>query len=240
MRIDEWQPIQFADWVNSPRTLLLLVFAAVLPSFLHKKQFRYLFMIGILYLGVSSYKQNLFMWLFIPYIAAAFPEDIPILRKIQIKLSKQLIMTCLAIGFTVNILSSFVFPTRIDDKDYPVEEMSYILNQTPDGIRPKVLARYGSSGYVMFRGGDILTDGRQDPFITDESKGVFGWTAFERSMNGFSEYLPDIITYDNPDYVITSSNFSGKVYNNIVNRYGEPVFTGHYGNVFVIKKDGNP
>lgn len=30
--------------------------------------------------------------------------------------------------------------------------MDYILQHTPEGTRPKVLAHYGSSGYVMFRG----------------------------------------------------------------------------------------
>jgi hypothetical protein len=118
---------------------------------------------------------------------------------------------------------------------YPVEEMNYIMNQTPDGVRPKVLARYGVSGYVMFRGGDILCDGRQDPFITDESKGVFGWTAFERSIYGFNDKLPDIVEYDHPDYVLTINNVSAKQLNKWVDRFGAPVFKGHYGNVFLIK-----
>jgi hypothetical protein len=236
LSIDEWKPIVFTDWINTPRMLLLLLFVIVLPSFFQDRRlFRYLFMLGILYLGLSSYKQNLFMWLFIPYFVAGFVDVFPSIQKIQIKLSNKLILICLMAGLSVNIISAFVFPTRIDVKDYPVEEMNYIMNQTPEGVRPKVLARYGVSGYVMFRGGDVLCDGRQDPFITDESKGVFGWTAFERSIYGFNDKLPDIVEYDHPDYVLTRNNVSAKQMNKWVDRLGAPVFTGHYGNVFLIK-----
>ncbi|MCD9022783.1 hypothetical protein [Cohnella silvisoli] len=236
MRIDEWQPINFGDWMNFPRLILLLFFISILPFVMHKKLFRFMFMLGIVYLGISSYKQNLFMWLFIPYFAATFVDVVPYVHKIRIQWSTGLMATCLSIALSLNILSAFLFPTKINDKDYPVEEMTYILKHTPEGVRPKVLARYGSSGYVMFRGGDILCDGRQDPFITASSKGVFGWTAFERSMNGFSDYLPDIVAYDHPDYVITSSNSSGKQFNNWVEKFGKPVFKGPYGNVFRIDK----
>ena len=55
------------------------------------------------------------------------------------------------------------------------------------------MAPYGASGYVMFRGGDILCDGRQDPFITEHSVGALGWNAFQRSMYGYGEYLPEIV-----------------------------------------------
>jgi len=237
MRIDEWQPIQFADWINTPRTLLLLLFVTILPFVLHKKPFRFMLMLGIVYLGVSNYKQNLFMWLFIPYFFATFVDVIPYINKVRIQWRTGAIATCLTIALTINVISVFTSTPRINNNDYPVEEMTYILSHKPNNVeRPKVLAHYGSSGYVMFRGGDILTDGRQDPFITDESKGVFGWTAFERSMNGFSDYLPDIVSYDHPDYVITRNNSSSKQFKNWVEQFGEPVFNGPYGNVFLINK----
>jgi hypothetical protein len=236
MKITEWQPIKFGDWINFPRTALLLLFVSILPFVMHKKLFRFMFMLGIIYLGVSNYKQNLFMWLFVPYFAATFVEVVPFIDKFRIKWSSKLMVVWLTIALTVNILTAFIFPVPIDSKMYPVEEMTYILKQKPEGVRPKVLASYGSSGYVMFRGGNILSDGRQDPFITDQSKGVFGWTAFERSMNGFSDYLPDIVVYDHPDYVITSNKFSGKPFNNSITKFGKPVFKGSYGNVFQIKQ----
>jgi hypothetical protein len=95
-----------------------------------------------------------------------------------------------------------------------------------------VLAKYGDSGYVMFRGGDILCDGRQDPFITDESKGVFGWTAFERSIKGFSVNLPDVVRYDKPDYVIVTTNTASRLFADWTREFGKPVYKGRYGSVF--------
>lgn len=69
----------------------------------------------------------------------------------------------------------------------------------------------------------MLCDGRQDPFVTKDSLGVLGWTAFERSMHGFSEYLPEIVNYDQPDYVITSKrspiNYSRNGHKNLVSPY---------------------
>lgn len=80
--------------------------------------------------------------------------------------------------------------------------------------------------------GDVLCDGRQDPFVTKDSLGVLGWTAFERSMHGFSEYLPEIVNYDHPDYVITSKKVSYKLLKEWTQKFGQPVFTGTYGSVF--------
>jgi hypothetical protein len=136
----------------------------------------------------------------------------------------------------VNIAYLFIFPPRIDSLNYPVDEMNYILQQTPQGIRPKILSSYGSSGYVMFRGGDVLCDGRQDPFITQTSLGALGWTAFERSMYGFSEYLPDIVKYDHPDYVIVHKGSSHKLFDDWVLKFGQPVYKGTYGSVFYFKQ----
>lgn len=236
MLINEWQPIPFTKPENLPILLLLLFFAAILPFTLHRKLFRFLFMLGILYLGVSSYKQNLFMWLFIPYFAATLVEAVPGVRNLRIRFDRRHLIFCLAAGLCVNIIYNFVNPPRVDAKQYPVEEMNYILHKAAPGARPKVMAPYGASGYVMFRGGDVLCDGRQDPFVTPQSKGALGWNAFERSMYGFSEYLPDIVRADHPDYVVTRNNASHKLYEDWVKELGEPVFKGSFGSVFDMSK----
>lgn len=236
--INEWQPIQFNKLENLPILLLLLFFAITLPFALRRKPFRYFFMLGILYLGVSNFKQNLFMWLFIPYFAAIFFEAIPslpkrqTLRKYAWQPSRTMIVLCLVLGLSLNTLYIFLVPPEVDAKNYPVDEMNYILGKTPKGERPRVFSRYGSSGYVMFRGGDVLCDGRQDPFITKASIGPMGWTAFERSMYGFSEYLPEIVKFDHPDYVIVHNGVSGKLYREWIKDFGQPVYKGRYGSVF--------
>lgn len=230
--INEWQPIQYNSLENLPILLLLLFFACTLPFSLQRKPFRFFFMLGILYLGVSNFKQNLFMWLFIPYFAAVFFDAIPYFRKSGVLFRQSTLRLWLTIGLLLNIAFIFIVPPVIDAKNYPVDEMDYIMQRTPEGTRPKVLARYGSSGYVMFRGGDVLCDGRQDPFVTKDSLGTLGWTAFERSMYGFSEYLPEIVDYDHPDYVITGHGVSHKLYDEWTKKFGKPVYTGTYGNVF--------
>ncbi|WP_310551160.1 hypothetical protein [Paenibacillus glufosinatiresistens] len=234
--INEWKPIQYGSLENLPIMLLLLFFACTLPFALRGKPFRFLFMAGILYLGVSNFKQNLFMWLFIPYFAAILFEAIPahfrmsgwVFRQSRLRL-------VLAAGLLLNSVSIFLVPPIIDARNYPVEEMDYILQHSSGGIRPKVLAPYGSSGYVMFRGGNVLCDGRQDPFITKASLGVLGWTAFERSMYGFSEYLPEIVAYDHPDYVLVGNETSAKLFAEWVKKFGPPVFKGQYGSVFYFR-----
>lgn len=232
--INEWNPLQFNSFENLPILLLLLFFACILPFSLKRKPFRFLFMLGIMYLGVSNFKQNLFMWLFIPYFAAVFFEEIPVsrLQKPFFFVNGRLLRRCLAAGLLLNVVFIFLYPPVIDAKQYPVEEMNYILQRTPKENRPRVLASYGSSGYVMFRGGDVLCDGRQDPFITKASVGVLGWTAFERSMYGFSEYLPEIAAYDHPEYIIVSAKSSNKLFQEWVKEFGQPVYKGKYGSVF--------
>ncbi|KWX80232.1 hypothetical protein AMQ84_04425 [Paenibacillus riograndensis] len=235
--INEWKPIQYSSLENLPIMLLLLFFACTLPYALRRNPFRYLFMLGILYLGVSNFKQNLFMWLFIPYFAAIFFEAIPIANlRIPVQVfRKGTLRLLLAAGLLLNVVFIFIFPPIIDARNYPVDEMNYILQHTSEGIRPKVLASYGSSGYVMFRGGDVLCDGRQDPFITKASLGVYDWTAFERSMYGFSEYLPEIVDYDHPDYVIVANGTSHKLFGEWVKKFGQPVYKGQYGSVFYFR-----
>ncbi|MHA6528877.1 hypothetical protein [Paenibacillus sp. BAC0078] len=236
MLINEWQPIQYSRLENLPILLLLLFFAVTLPFSLQKKPFRFFLMTGILYLGVSNFKQNLFMWLFIPYFAGAFFEAIPYLRNTTFRFSRRLLMLALAVGLLFNIGYIFAVPPVIDARAYPVDEMNYVMEHTAQGIRPKVLSSYGSSGYVMFRGGDVLCDGRQDPFITKDSIGVMGWTAFERSMYGFSEYLPDIVNFDHPDYIIVKEGSSSRLYQDWVKAFGSPVYKGSYGSVFAVKR----
>ncbi|WP_123040278.1 hypothetical protein [Cohnella candidum] len=236
MLINEWQPIPFAKMAHFPILLLLLFFVSILPFTLHRKPFRFLFMLGILYLGVSSFKQNLFMWLFIPYFAATLPDEIPALRGMRVKFGTRSLAVCLLIGLAANTWQVFQQPPAVDVRLYPVKEMDFILRQTADGHRPKVMASYGASGYVMFRGGDVLCDGRQDPFVTDESKGALGWNAFQRSMYGFGEYLPEIVAYDKPEYVIARNDVSGKLLEDWSKEFGPPAFKGDFGSVFAIAR----
>ena len=230
--INEWQPLAFSRPAHLPILLLLLFFAITLPFSLQRRPFRFFLMTGILYLGVSNFKQNLFMWLFIPYFAAVFFEAIPRLHAFRLRAGKGMVALGLSTGLLINTVYIFAVPPKVDASSYPVGEMRYVLEHTPAGHRPKVLSSYGSSGYVMFRGGDVLSDGRQDPFITKASVGVMGWNAFERSMYGFSEYLPDIVNYDHPDYVIVRSGSSGRQYQDWVKALGTPVYKGSYGSVF--------
>ncbi|AIQ63986.1 hypothetical protein PSTEL_13705 [Paenibacillus stellifer] len=232
MLINEWQPISFGKWDTSAITLLLLFFAVTLPFSLFRKPFRFFLMLGILYLGVSNFKQNLFMWLFIPYFASAFFEAFPWMRKVDLRLSPGVITAALAAGLLANCVVNFINPPKVDVRGYPVDEMNYILSEQKGTERPRVLAPYGSSGYVMYRGGDVLCDGRQDPFITKASLGAYGWTAFERSMYGFSDILPDIAAYDKPDYIIVRSNAATRLFEGWRKAFGEPVYRGQYGSVF--------
>lgn len=237
MLINEWQPIAFGKIDTSAMTLLLLFFAVTLPFSLYRRPFRFFLMLGILYLGVSNFKQNLFMWLFIPYFAASFFEAFPLMRMADLRLRPVVIRSALAAGLFVNAVLNFVHPPSVNVRAYPVDEMAYILKQQTGSQRPRVLAPYGSSGYVMFKGGDVLCDGRQDPFITKESLGAYGWTAFERSMYGFSDVLPDIADYDKPDYIIVRSNASTRLFEGWRKAFGEPVYRGRYGSVFRYEPD---
>jgi len=246
MLIDEWQPIPFSKLTHLPMMLLLLFFAASLPLVLHRKPFRYMLMLGILYLGVSSFKMNLFMWLLIPYFAATLPEQVPLLRRLNEWLGDRLtasrqaraVASGLMLGLALNIAIIFAFPPQADAKLYPVDEMDYIMQQQSEtSIRPRVMAPYGASGYVMYRGGDVLCDGRQDPFITDASKGALGWNAFQRSMWGYGEYLPEVVAGDRPDYVIVHSHISSKLVHEWETIFGKPVFEGQFGRVFAISPD---
>lgn len=244
--INEWQPIPFSKLTHLPMMILLLFFAASLPFVLHRKPFRFLLMLGILYLGVSSFKMNLYMWLLIPYFAATLPEQIPLLtrrpawwtnRIENVRSHHHFVVAGLALGLALNIGLNLLFPPQVDAETYPVDEMNFILQQANVADRPKVMAPYGASGYVMFRGGNVLCDGRQDPFITDASIGALGWNAFQRSMWGYGEYLPEVVAGDRPDYVIVRTGVSEKLVREWENRFGKPAFSGRFGRVFAISPD---
>ncbi|WP_127493793.1 hypothetical protein [Paenibacillus glycanilyticus] len=236
--INEWKPIDFFDWENTPIVLMLIFFAYIIPFSIHNKMFRLMMIIGIVYLGVTNYKQNLFLWLFVPYFAATSISYAPGLRylaKLKMAINPKSVAYGFAAGLVLNSVIVFAHPPRVDDKEYPVDEMNYILDHQSNGTRPKVLSTYGTSGYAMYRGADILCDGREDPFITDASKSIFGWTAFERSMYGFSDKLPEIVTADHPDYLIIPNYSSSQHQKQWKNAFGEPVFSGKYGEVFDLR-----
>lgn len=115
--INEWQPIRFNSLENLPILLLLLFFACTLPFALQRKPFRFFLMLGILYLGVSNFKQNLFMWLFIPYFAAVFFDALPEFTKTGILVRQSTLRGLLAVGLLLNIAYLFLVPPVIDAKN---------------------------------------------------------------------------------------------------------------------------
>lgn len=233
--INEWKAIQFNSMGNLAATCMLLAFVALLPFSIHKRFFRFIFMMGIFFLGVSNYKYHFFMWLFVLYFAAAVIESVPGLRLFRLSLSVKPLIIGLVLGLGVNVIYNFQHTPQPNSYKYPVKEMDYILEHFQGPARPKVMTLYGSSGYVMFRGGDVLADGRQDPFITDATKTVFGWTAFEQSMYGFPVYVTDLVDANHPDFVIvTRKNASSRFYTTWLSKYGSPIYSGDYGSVFQV------
>lgn len=233
LMINEWKAIQFNSMGNLTATLMLLTFVALLPFSIRKRFFRFEFMLGIFFLGVSNYKYHLFMWLFVLYFAAVVIEDVPVLRRFRLKMNAAPLIAGLVVGLAVNTVYNFQHTPQPNSFKYPVKEMDYILQEFKGPGRPKVMTLYGSSGYVMFRGGNVLSDGRQDPFITDQTKTVFGWTAFEQSMHGFPVYVTDLARANKPDYIIvTRKNASSSFYSTWVKDYGAPVKAGDFGYVF--------
>jgi hypothetical protein len=233
--INEWKPIDFMNLDNIPIVLMLIFFAYIIPFTLHKKVFRILFMLGIAYLGVTNIKQNLFLWLFVPYFAATmlpYTYGLRLLAKLRLPFKPTTAALGLAAGLAINAVFVFVNPPQVNGEKYPVDEMNYILAHTDSGARPRVISTYGTSGYAMYRGADVLCDGRQDPFITDASKDVFGWNAFERSMYGFSDKLPQIVKADRPNYLITPNTSSSRLQQQWETAFGKPVYSGRYGKVF--------
>lgn len=239
--INEWKAIQFNSMGNLTATLMLLSFVALLPFSVKKRFFRFEFMLGIFFLGVSNYKYHLFLWLFVLYFAAVVIEDVPGLRRFRLRVGIAPLAAGLAVGLAVNAVYNFQHVPLPNSFKYPVKEMDYILSDFEGPGRPKVMTLYGSSGYVMFRGGDVLSDGRQDPFITDDTKTVFGWTAFEQSMHGFPVYVTDLAKANDPDYIIvTRKNGSSVFYRTWVKDYGSPVKSGDFGYVFRVSDKEEP
>lgn len=156
----------------------------------------------------------------------------------------KIVLPLIVLGLLLNFSTVLLTPYKQPVAKYPVEEMTYILQENTKN-RPKVLSDYGSSGYVMFRGGDVLADGRFDPFILEATKGVHQWTAFERSVNGLrSGYLMDVIQSDRPDFLILSTADSNKTVNSlseveldeVKRQLHEPDFTGSFGQVWDLRR----
>ncbi|MFD0696832.1 hypothetical protein ACFQZT_22455 [Paenibacillus sp. GCM10027628] len=240
--IDEWKPVSFSN--NYIAFIIVVTFVLTAMYSIKQRPFRLMLFIGMLYLGLASYKQFLFLVLFLPYFVAiivgrfkwskAFRSLEPY---IGLKYVLPLIVTGLLLNFSADVFTDYKQPLT----KYPVEEMNYILQKNNSGGRPKVLSDYGTSGYVMFRGGDVLADGRFDPFILEATKGVHEWTAFERSVNGFrSGYLMDVIQSDRPDFLILQTpdskknvhSLSAVELDEVKQQLGKPDFTGSFGQVW--------
>jgi hypothetical protein len=248
--IQEWQPIDFGK-EKSYFAILLLYFWSASHS-MKKSVFRAFFFIAILYLGVTNYKEHLYLMLFLLYFLAISIESVPWLQsytKMKWLIKPNFLASLTAVGLTLNLVMGWVIPYHPQKDFFPVEEMDYILAQHHEG-RPKVLATYVTSGYIMFRGGDILADGRFDPFVTAQTKRIHHWTAFEQSLYAFesNEVMP-IVQKDHPDYLImpNSNDPSWQLVDiarsDVHQALGKPQFVGSYGEVYEIpkgkeKKDG--
>ena len=241
--ISEWHPIHFNEDTIFFTIIVLFVWSAMYSA--RKTIFRFVFMVGILYLGVANYKQQLYMELFLIYFLAIAIDHVPWLngfKRLDWVVRPSFLRWVFGLGLAVNLIMGWSISYEEPQSTYPVKEMDYILEHHAEG-RPKVLAPYSSSGYVMFRGGDILADGRMDPFIIDETRGVHQWTAFERSMYAYqSEEIMSIIEFDKPQYVIMPKpkakdawGLEDISYHKIHNTLGEPIFQGDYGEVYQIQ-----
>lgn len=250
----EWQPLNFASTLGSFMVVVVFVWASAYLIKEKKNLFYLIFMTGILYLGLANSKQHLYLILFLPYFASVAIEYVPIFDKFKeyknIITAKYMAIVTL-VGLSIATLIGLFTPYKPLVDIYPVKEMEFI-NEHHEKGRPKVLTDYVVSGYVMFSGGNILTDGRFDPFIAEETKGIYDWTAFERSINAMydGDYLLEIIEYDKPDYLILPqlpneeeikkvSHITPQYLKmkNAIEQLGEPDFTGDYGNVWHFEWD---
>lgn len=248
--IDEWKPISFSKSYFTFMNVLLFILTAMYSI---KKPFRLMLFIGMLFLGLANYKQHLFLILFLPYYMAVIVDRFKWLGAFRILepfTRMKYVITLLVMGLVINFGGEMFTAYKTPMKDYPVEEMNYILQtNNSTAVRPKVLSTYGTSGYVMFRGGDVLADGRFDPFILESTKGVHGWTAVERSINGFkSRRLLDVIQSDRPDFLIlpvpeeknkkdTVNTLKAVELDEVKQQLGKPDFTGSFGQVWDLRKD---
>ncbi|MBW5447523.1 hypothetical protein GE107_15805 [Cohnella sp. CFH 77786] len=246
--INEWQPISYSgDGFAFAGVILFILSAMYSLTQRPFRPFRFLLFIGMMYLGLSSYKQFLFLLLFLPYYAAPAIDRFKRLQLFgspEAYIRPKVVLPLLTLGLAVNFTAQMFQDVKDPASKYPVEEMDYILQAFPSSERPKVLSTYTTSGYVLFRGGDVLADGRFDPFILDPTRGVHGWTAFERSVNGFrSEYLMDVVRSDKPDYLIipmadadpSANTLQLVALKEVVRQLPKPVFKGSYGLVWDLR-----
>ncbi|TJY40734.1 hypothetical protein E5161_16435 [Cohnella pontilimi] len=247
----EWRPVAFSS--NFPAFAIVVLFILCAMYSLRDKPlrpFRLMLFIGMMYLGLASYKQFLFLILFLPYYLAVVVDRfkrLAVFRNPEAYTRIKVVLPLLALGLMINFSTEMFAKYEQPVTQYPVEEMDYILKMNDSGKRPKVLSTYDASGYVMFRGGDVLADGRFDPFILDSTKGVQGWTAFERSYNGFrSGYLMDVIRADRPDFLIlplsdpkeTVNSLKKVEQEDVRKQLREPDFTGSFGEVWDLRAFG--
>ncbi|MBD0382365.1 hypothetical protein [Paenibacillus sedimenti] len=240
--IEEWKPISYSS--NYIAFMILVAFVVSAMFSLKRRPFRFMLFIGMMYLGLASYKQFLFLALFLPYYMAVVVDRFKwskVFRSLEPYIGLKFILPLIMAGLLLNFLADMFTEYKQPLTKYPVEEMSYILQKNKSSGRPKVLSNYGTSGYVMFRGGDVLADGRFDPFILESTKGIHQWTAFERSVNGFrSGYLMDVIQSDRPDFLILQTPDSKKTVNSlsaveldeVKQQLGKSDFTGSFGQVW--------
>lgn len=244
--INEWTPVSFSSNYIAFATVILFILSTMYS--IKQRPFRLMLFIGMMYLGLASYKQFLYLLLFLPYFMAVIVERFKwtaafqaLEPYIRLKYLLSLLVTGLLLNFAAATFTAYNQPV----KQFPVEEMNYILQTYASVGRPKVLSNYVSSGYVMFRGGDVLADGRFDPFILDATRGIHQWTAFERSVNGFrSGYLMDVIRADRPDFLIVpaldlkenANSLSSVGLNEVKRQLPEPDFTGSYGQVWDLRR----
>jgi hypothetical protein len=246
LMIDEWKPISFSSNYISFVTLIVFVLSAAFS--LKGRPFRLMFFIGMLYLGLASYKQFLFLVLFLPYYVAVIVDRynwLRVFKSLEPYMRLKIVLPLIVLGLMLNFSTVLLTPYKQPITKYPVEEMNYILQTYNSEGRPKVLSTYGSSGYVMFKGGDVLADGRFDPFILNVTKGVHQWTAFERSVNAFkSRYVMDVIRSDSPDYLILPAPDLKEIVNSlkkveldeVKQQLHEPDFTGSFGQVWDLRR----
>ncbi len=234
--ISEWDPVNFREFPLLAVALFVYVWG--LWASKSKTLFRLIFGLGILFLGVATYKTFLFLLVFVCYEFASAVESIPYVGKYKNSfLSKRPLMIGLyAIVIAILLLRGITTPYEDNKKAFPADEMDYILKQDQ---APKVLASYDISGYVMYRNARVLADGRFDPFITEASKGIRERTSFERALTAFqsSDDLLEVIKADQPKYlVLPAQSKTSAARERILKELGSPVFTGSYGHVFLISK----
>lgn len=254
--INEWFPYKFS--MKYDIVLLLVIFFFTAGRVLRKSWFHFFLAIGIFYLGLSSIKQYLFFMTFMPFFLAVGLDrtkwwmqvneglDVITHRKVWfifLIVAAMNIVICFSKDFTMGSYKAFPIPKV--QENMPVKEMEFIKKDFKEkDIRPKILTSYSGSKYVMFSGGDILADGRYDPFIHQKSVGVFNLTAFQRSRKIFGGMFPlvyDEIRYSRPDYLIYPFSYGETKevrdweIKSLEKELGKPKFVGDFGYVWDVR-----